>query len=101
MHGKRKWRNDYRRVLSLQTELLDERAVCALVCGFQILQVLAAVGYKTQKAAARVLVLVIFIEMDGKFLYSTGQKRDLHLRRAGVSIMKAGFSRLVLLFSLR
>lgn len=62
---------------------------------------LAAVRNEPQKAPARMLILEIFIKMDGKLLDPARQKRDLNLWRAGVSVVKAGLGGFVLFLALR
>ena len=62
---------------------------------------LAAGGNKPQKTAAGVLILVIFVEVDGKFLDSARQKCNLDLRRACVCVVEASLGRFALFLSLR
>jgi hypothetical protein len=66
--------------LLLEPEFLDERAICALVVHFQVLQVLAAIGNEAQKTATRMLILVVLAQMCRKFLNSTCQNGNLDLR---------------------
>ena len=73
----------------------------AFVGSFEVFQVLAAVSNEAEEAAARALVLTIFIQMSGKLFDSTRQNRDLDLRRAGVRIMSRTFLDLIFLLSLR
>lgn len=87
--------------LPLEPEFLDEGSVRAPVGGLEVLQVLAAVCDEPQEPASRVLVLVIFVEMEGKFLDPTGQKRDLHLRRARISVVELGFRHFIGLSAFR
>src|SRR3989344_8666562 len=87
--------------LFFQTKLLHERAVCALVVDLKVLQMLAAVGHKAQKSAARVLVFVVFVQMGRQFLDTARQKSHLYLRGTRIGIVAAPFCNLILLLSLR
>src|SRR3989344_3343086 len=87
--------------LLLETELLHQSTVCALVVDFQVLQMLAAVGNEPQKTATAVRILAIFIQMNRKLLDSTGQNGHLHLRGARIGVVTARFAYFVLLFTLR
>ena len=61
---------------------------------------LAAVRNQTQKAAARVFVLAILIQMDRKFLDTACKHGHLDLRRACVGIVTTRFRDFVLLLTL-
>lgn len=87
--------------LFLETELLDERTVHSLIVRLEVLQVLAAIRYEAQEAAARVLVFSILIKMSRKFFDSARQNSYLYLRRPRIGVVTAGFGDLVLLLSLR
>jgi hypothetical protein len=77
--------------LLLQAELLDDRAVLATVVLLEVLEVRAALCDKTQKTAAGVLVLTVFVEMGAQFLDTAGKDSDLHLRRARVGVSGAAW----------
>ncbi len=62
---------------------------------------LAAVSDEAEESAARALVLAILIQMSRKLFDSTRQNSDLHLRRAGISVMTSTFDDLILLLPLR
>jgi hypothetical protein len=89
------------RVLFLETELLYERAVCALVGTFEILQMLASVCHQAQKTAAGVFVLVIFVQMSGQFLDTARQNSHLHLRGPRIGVVALCLRDLICLLSLR
>lgn len=89
------------RPLFLEAEFLHERAVSALVVLLQVFQMLAAIRNETQKAAAGVLVLVVFAQMSGKLLDSSCQNSDLHLRRTRVGVVALRLADLICLLSLR
>lgn len=87
--------------LLLETELLHQSTVHTFIIDLQVLQMLAAVGDEAQKPSAAVRILAIFIQMDRKFLDSTGQNSHLHLGRPRIGVVAARFAYLVLLFTLR
>jgi len=87
--------------LLLQPKLLHKRAVRAPVRPLEVLQVLATVGNKPQKTAARVLILAIFIQMGGNLLDSAGQNGDLDLRGARILVVPLALLYLILLLALR
>ena len=62
---------------------------------------LAAISHEPQKSAARAFVLTILIQMCRELGDPAGEKRDLHLRRAGIGVMALRFADFVLLLSLR
>src|SRR3990167_9026783 len=62
---------------------------------------LAAVRDESQKAAARVFILVILIKMSRKLFNAARYKSDLHLRRTRIRVVPARFCDLVLLLALR
>lgn len=88
------------RNLFLEPKLADQRAVCALVGLLKVAQVLAAVGNEPQKAAARVFVLAIFIEVSRKLFDPARQNSNLHLRRPGVGVVALSFADLICLLAL-
>ena len=76
--------------LFLQTELLDNRVIAALVIRFQIAQVIAAVGDHLEKTAAGMKILRVLLEVLRKLVNLLGKERDLHIRRTGVSVVPGG-----------
>ena len=72
-----------------------------LVCALEILEVLSAVCYKSEKAATRMLVLAVFIQMGRKFLDAAREKGDLHLGRTRVGVVPLSFLDFVTLLALR
>lgn len=50
--------------LLFQTELLGKRAVCTLVCGLEVFQMLATVSNEAEKSSARAFVLPVLIQMS-------------------------------------
>lgn len=66
--------------LLLQTELFNNGAIALFVARLQIFQMSAAVGDHLQKAAARVLVFQMFLQMRRKFFNALAQNGNLDLR---------------------
>ncbi len=67
-------------MLFLETELLDQRAVAALIVRLEIAQVAAAIGDHLEKSAARMEILGVLLEMLREFVDLLREKRDLNLR---------------------
>ena len=76
-------------MLFLQTKLLDKRVVVALVISFEVAQVRAAISHHLEQTAARMEVLRILLEVLGELVNLLGKERDLHIGRAGVSIVSS------------
>lgn len=74
--------------LFLQTELLDKRIVVALIVGLEIAEMIAAVGDHLEKSATRMKILRVLLEMLRKLVDLPRKKRNLHIRRASVSIVQ-------------
>ncbi len=62
---------------------------------------LAAISHEPQKSATGAFVLTILIQMCRELFDTAGQERDLHLRRAGISVVALNLADFVLLLSLR
>src|SRR3989338_7628051 len=76
--------------LSLQSELLDDRIVAALVRGLQIVQVRPAIGDHLQEAPAGVDVLRVLLKVLRELVDLLAEERDLDIGRAGVEFMPGG-----------
>jgi len=87
--------------LLLESELLHECAVYALVGSLEVFEMLPAVGDEPQESAARVFILAVFVQMSREFLDPTSQNGDLYFGRASVLLVTARFLNLILLFALR
>ena len=57
------WLTHGEKGLFLETKLLGQSTVGALVSTLKVFQMLTASGNKTQKAASRALILAVFIQM--------------------------------------
>ena len=57
------------------------------IISLEIIHQPLALGNHFQKAAARTVVLSVFLEMLGKALNFRTKKRDLHFRRSGISVV--------------
>ena len=77
--------------LLLQIQLLYDRRITARIILFEIIQMRLAIGHHAQKAAARVVILAVLPQMRGQFIDALGQYGHLHLRRASVLVVDAGF----------
>jgi len=73
--------------LFLQTEFLDERVVVALVGILEVMQMRPSIGNHLKKPAAGMNILRIFLQMLGEIVDPARKKRNLNIRRAGVSIV--------------
>lgn len=73
--------------LLLQTELLDERRVLALIVLLEVAQMRAAVGDHLEEAATRVEILGILLEVLRKLVDLAGKKTHLYRIRSGIAVM--------------
>src|SRR3990172_5983568 len=64
--------------------LVDDGLVALLVLAFHVVEQLAALAHHLEEPAARVVVLLVRLEVLGEMVDPRGEDRDLHLRRAGV-----------------
>lgn len=87
-------------LLFLETEFLYNSAVALLVVCFQILQMSAAVCNHLEKAATRVFVFKMFLQMKRKFVDTLAEYSNLNLGRAGISVVNCDFFYDFLLFPL-
>lgn len=78
-------------ILFLQLQLLYDRRIPARVILLEIYEVRLTVGYHAEKAAPRVVVLLVLLKVVGQFADLLAQKSDLDFRRAGVLVMDARF----------
>ena len=87
MLQKRRIDNETLGRLLFEAQFLDKGAVRALVVCLKVFQMLATICDKAQKAATRVLVFVIFVQMSRKLFNATCQNSNLYLRGAGVGLV--------------
>jgi len=73
--------------LPLQTQLLDQIRVLALVVLLEVAKVCTAVRNHLEKASAGVEIFRVLLEVLGKLLDLAGKQADLHRSGAGVSRM--------------
>src|SRR5262249_4088962 len=66
----------------------DERAVALDVDALQVVELAAALAYELEQSAARVVVLLVRLEVLGEVRDPLAQERDLHLGRAGVALVR-------------
>src|SRR5215208_6192804 len=71
-------------MLLAKSELRDEVGVALLVLAAEIIQQRTTLVHQHQKAAARMVVLRVRLEMLGQVLNSLREDRDLDLGRPGV-----------------
>src|SRR5690625_133547 len=69
------------------TEALDQRAVARLVADLHIVQQLAALADHLEQTTARVIVLLVILEVLGQIIDALGQDRNLHFGRAGIALL--------------
>src|SRR5918911_1531807 len=72
-------------------EAFDQRLVAALVPRLQIVEERAALAHELEKATARVVVLLVGLEVLGEIDDALGQNGDLHLGRTRVARLGAVF----------
>ena len=91
MRSKSKLCSSLRQLLKLlsETELLYDCTVALNVSLLEITEKVSSVTNHLLQAAAAVMVLVVALEVLGEVLYSVGKKRDLYLRRTGVTFVSS------------
>jgi hypothetical protein len=74
------------RLFSLFTyiELFNNRAVTVYILALQIIEKRTAVTDHLEKTAARMVIVLVNLQVLGKLVDSLGQDCDLNLRRAGI-----------------
>src|SRR5690606_23954930 len=77
--------NAGRYALSTKTETLDERAVAVDVDVLQVTQQATALTDEQEQATARVVVVLVCLEVLGEVLDALRQHCDLHLGGSGVT----------------
>src|SRR6476620_4138283 len=88
-------------------ELLDDGLIALVVLAASIVEQLTAQAHHLQKATARVVVLLVRLEVLGQVIDAMRQDRDLHFRRAsivglgGVRLDDSGLGSLILGTNLR
>lgn len=75
----------------LETQFLGEGVVAAHIIAHQIVEMTLTVRNHTEQTAARMHVLLIFLEVRGQFVDAFRQKADLNLRRTGVLVINGHF----------
>ena len=71
----------------LQTQFSRKRSVRALIVLLKILEMLAARRDHVQETASRVYIFLVLAQVRPKLINPLGDKRNLYLRRAGVSFV--------------
>ena len=82
------------------TELRDKRTVSFNIALIKIGEKISSVTYHFKKTSARMIVLLMDLEVSGKLVYPRGKNGDLHLRGTRVSLVGGVFGDDSLLFSL-
>src|SRR5690606_15758986 len=77
-------RGRFARLLA-QTQLLDQGVVALHVLALEIIKQRTALVDHGQQAAARMVVLVVLLEVLGQVADPLGKDRDLHFRRTGIA----------------
>src|SRR4029453_1082534 len=72
--------------LFAKPELRDQRVVALDILLLEVVEQAAALVDHLQQAAARMVVLVVGLEVAGQRLDPAGEDRDLHFRRPGVAL---------------
>ena len=65
-------------------QLFNYLAVAVDIDAGEISQQLAAVADHLEKAATRVMILIVLLQMQRQVVDTRREKRDLHLRRSGI-----------------
>lgn len=73
--------------LLTDAELFDDSTVSFNIVLLKIGQKVSSVTYHLEKAAVRVAVLRISLEVDVELVDAVGEKSYLHLRRTGVALV--------------
>src|SRR5262245_36055801 len=71
-----------------QTKTIDQVVITVDVTTLQIIKKAAALADQLQQSAARMIVLLVSLEMVGQFIDALRQQRDLDFRRSGVGAMR-------------
>lgn len=74
-------------MLLLEVELLQNCRVAARMILFEIDEMRLAISDHTEEATARMVVLLVFLEVIGEFCDPLAQKSDLDLCRASIFVM--------------
>jgi hypothetical protein len=67
---------------------LNQALVSIEIVVLKIIQEPSSLADKLQEAASGLVILNVSLEMLGEMLNTLAEQRDLHLRRAGVRLMK-------------
>ena len=81
-----------------EVQLFDDRAVTLDIGLLQVAKKVSSVTNHLQKSAAAVVILVISLEVLSQIVDSVSQKRDLYLRRTGITLMSSVLLNNCLLF---
>src|SRR3954471_6281467 len=74
-----------RKRLTANAELIDQRLVAPLIGALEVIEQLAALRDHLEKAAPRVVVFHVSLEVLGQRVDPLREDRDLHLGRPGVA----------------
>ncbi len=73
--------------LFLEIQLLQNCRVASWVILLEIDEMSLTISDHTEEATARMVVLLVFLEVIGEFCDPLAQKSDLNLRRASILVM--------------
>lgn len=82
-------------------QLADNGAVTLNICLLEVVEKISSVTYHLEKSAAAVVILVVSLEVFVEIVDPVSEKRDLNLRRAGISLMSSILLDNCLLFVLK
>src|SRR5262245_42055616 len=71
-----------------QAKTVDQVVITIDVTTFQIIKKTAALADQLQQSAARMIILLVSLEMISQFINALGQQRDLNFRRAGIGAVR-------------
>ena len=75
--------------LAAEAQVGDDLSVALGLRPVEVIQERAALPHHHEEAPSRVVVLLVNLKVGGEILNALGEKRHLHLRRAGVVRVKA------------
>jgi len=79
------------RLFGLETEFFDNLRVLFCVTLFEIFKVYTTISNHLKETPARMIVLLVFLEVSSKFINTLAQNANLDPRGTGVFVMDLGF----------
>jgi hypothetical protein len=72
-------------LLTAQAETVNQIMIGFYIAAFQIIEQTSALRDHLEQATPRMIIFLVRSEMFGQIVDTTGQKRDLNLRRSGIA----------------